>query len=65
MAPGCAARSFKLKDTVDEAVQRSPVVETVIVVKRTGHDIKMEQGRDYWYHDLMALPIASPKPIPK
>ena len=33
-----------LKDTVDEAVQRSPVVETVIVVKRTGHDIKMEPG---------------------
>ena len=47
-----------LKDTVDEAVQRSPVAETVIVVKRTGHDINMEQGRDYWYHELMALPIA-------
>jgi acetyl-CoA synthetase len=51
----------KLKDTVDEAVHRSPVVETVIVVKRTEHEINMEQGRDYWYHDLMALPIASPK----
>ena len=48
-----------LKDVVDEAVRRSPVVDTVIVVKRTGHDIQMEQGRDYWYHDLMALPIAS------
>ena len=50
-----------LKDTVDEAAQRSPVVETVIVVQRTGHEINMEQGRDYWYHDLMALPIASTK----
>src|SRR5690606_22348142 len=50
----------RLKDVVDEAVRRSPVVETVIVVKRTGHDIHMEPGRDYWYHDLMALPIASP-----
>src|SRR5690606_19903696 len=50
----------KLKNVVDEAVRRSPVVETVIVVKRTGHDIHMEHGRDYWYHDLMALPIASP-----
>jgi acetyl-CoA synthetase len=50
----------RLKDVVDEAVHRSPVVETVIVVKRTGHDIHMEHGRDYWYHDLMALPIASP-----
>jgi acetyl-CoA synthetase len=50
----------RLKDMVDEAVRRSPIVESVIVVKRTAHDIKMEQGRDYWYHDLMGLPIASP-----
>ncbi|MBL8132223.1 MAG: acetate--CoA ligase [Anaerolineae bacterium] len=50
----------RLKDVVDEAVRRSPVVESVIVVKRTGHEVKMEQGRDYWFHDLVALPIASP-----
>lgn len=50
----------RLKDVADEAVKRSPVVETVIVVKRTGHEVNMEQGRDYWYHDLMNLPIASP-----
>lgn len=50
----------KLKDVVDEAVKRSPVVESVVVVKRTGHEVMMEQGRDYWYHDLMGLPIASP-----
>jgi acetyl-CoA synthetase len=50
----------QLKEMVDEAVKRSPVVESVIVVKRTGQEINMEQGRDYWYHDLMGLPIASP-----
>jgi len=50
-----------LKNTVDEAVTRAPVAETVIVVKRTGHEINMERGRDYWYHDLMALPIAKPE----
>ncbi|MFQ3567333.1 MAG: acetate--CoA ligase [Aggregatilineales bacterium] len=50
----------RLKDVVDEAVRRSPVVESVIVVKRTGTEVTMEQGRDYWYHDLMSLPIASP-----
>ncbi len=50
----------KLKDIADEAVKRSPVVETVIVCKRTGQPVNMEQGRDYWYHDLMNLPIASP-----
>lgn len=49
-----------LKTVVDEAIHRSPVVDTVIVVKRTGNPVKMEQGRDYWYHDLMSLPIASP-----
>lgn len=48
-----------LKDVVDEAVRRSPVVDSVIVVRRTGHEVTMEQGRDYWYHDLMSLPIAS------
>ncbi len=51
----------QLKSITDEAVKRSPSVETVIVVKRIGHDINMESGRDYWYHDLMNLPIASPK----
>jgi acetyl-CoA synthetase len=51
---------IRLKDVVDEAVRRSPLVESVIVVRRTGHEVKMEQGRDYWYHDLAALPIASP-----
>jgi acetyl-CoA synthetase len=51
----------ELKKITDEAIKHSPVVETVIVVKRTGHEVAMEQGRDIWYHELMALPIASPK----
>jgi len=50
-----------LKENVDKAISRSPVVEHVIVLKRTGQEINMQQGRDYWWHDLMALPIASPK----
>jgi acetyl-CoA synthetase len=49
----------ELKKTVDEAVRRCPTVETVIVVKRTQHEIPMEAGRDYWYHDLMRLPLAT------
>ena len=51
----------RLKDVADEAVRRSPIVETVIVVRRTKNEVTMEQGRDYWYHDLMALPIANGK----
>jgi len=47
-----------LKEIMDEALQRAPTVQTVIVVKRTGHEVHMEPGRDLWYHDLMNLPIA-------
>ena len=47
-----------LKQIVDEALQRAASVESVLVVKRTGEPINMESGRDVWYHELMALPIA-------
>ncbi len=48
-----------LKDIADEAIARQGTIESVIVVKRTGQDIYMEAGRDYWYDDLMSLPIAN------
>ena len=47
-----------LKQIVDEALQRAATVESVLVVKRTGQAVNMESGRDMWFHDLMALPIA-------
>ncbi|MBD3224492.1 MAG: acetate--CoA ligase [Caldithrix sp.] len=47
-----------LKGIVDEALKRSPTIESCIVVKRTGHEVYMESGRDFWYHDLIELPIA-------
>ena len=52
---------IKLKDISDEAMARQATIEHCIVVKRTGQDVYMEQGRDYWYHDLLELPIASSK----
>ena len=48
----------ELKKIADEALQRAATVESVLVVKRTGHEVNMEFGRDMWYHDLMSLPIA-------
>jgi acetyl-CoA synthetase len=50
----------KLKDIADEAVGRQPTIETCLVIRRTGQEINMESGRDYWYHELMNLPIAGP-----
>jgi acetyl-CoA synthetase len=51
----------ELKLTVDDALKRCPSVENVIVVKRVGHEVPMEAGRDHWYHDMLALPIANGK----
>jgi len=50
-----------LKSIVNEAVELCPTVEVVITVKRTQQEVYMESDRDYWYHDLESLPIASPK----
>jgi len=49
-----------LKDIADEAMARQPTIEACIIVKRTGQNIYIEPGRDYWYNDLMSLPISSP-----
>ncbi|HKJ26857.1 MAG TPA: acetate--CoA ligase [Anaerolineales bacterium] len=49
----------ELKNIADEAIARQATIESVIVVNRTGQDIYMESGRDYWYHDLIDLPIAN------
>lgn len=48
----------ELKKIVDEALRRTAYVEHVIVYKRTGQEVQMESGRDYWWHDLMSLPVA-------
>lgn len=47
----------ELKKIVDEALKRTGAPEHVVVVKHVGNDIAMEAGRDYWYHELMSLPV--------
>ena len=42
-----------LKPTVDEAVLNCPTVETVVVVRRGGNEITMQEGRDHWWHDVV------------
>jgi len=44
----------KLKATVDEAILNCPSVKNVVVYKRSGSEIKMQAGRDHWWHDLVA-----------
>ena len=44
-----------LKRMADDAVDRCPTIESVVVVKRIGDDaaIEMKEGRDHWWHELM------------
>ena len=43
-----------LKHNTDEALESTPGVEHSIVVKRTDHGVEMTEGRDIWWHDLVA-----------
>lgn len=43
-----------IKDNADRALQSTPTVEKVIVVKRTGQSVNMKEGRDIWYHEALA-----------
>ncbi len=44
----------KLKAAVDEALEKCPSVKQVVVYKRTNSDVTMKEGRDHWWHELMA-----------
>ena len=53
-----------LKEIVDEAVENTPSVEKVIVVNRTGREIKMKKERDLWYHEIIKDAEANVPPLP-
>lgn len=46
-------RVTALKRNVDDALVNDQYVKSVIVVKRTGGKINWQDGRDYWYHELI------------
>jgi acetyl-CoA synthetase len=45
---------IQLKRTVDEAMNACPTVKHVVVYRRTGSPVTMVEGRDHWWHDLIA-----------
>ena len=45
------AKDIPLKSVIDEALQTCPSVKKVIVLKRTNTEIKMQRGKDVWWHD--------------
>jgi acetyl-CoA synthetase len=43
-----------LKPAADTAVDQCPSITAVVVVRRVGDETSMTEGRDHWYHELMA-----------
>jgi acetyl-CoA synthetase len=44
-------KTVPLKRTADEAMADAPGVRACVVVRRTGGDVPMQEGRDSWLHD--------------
>ncbi|MHB8468679.1 MAG: acetate--CoA ligase [Gaiellaceae bacterium] len=41
-----------LKQVADEAMADAPGVKQSVVLRRTGNDVPMQEGRDHWWHEL-------------
>ncbi len=53
-----------LKANADQATEECPSIHTVVVVRRTGREVAMREGRDQWYHDLVEGEEAACEPEP-
>ncbi|MEQ9109138.1 MAG: AMP-binding protein, partial [Rhodospirillaceae bacterium] len=47
-------RKIPLKANTDEALKKCPDVKSVIVIRHTGGDVAMKEGRDVWYAEEAA-----------
>ena len=46
--------NIPMKSNADKAVADTPSIQHVFVVKRTGAEVEMRDGRDLWWHEEMA-----------
>jgi acetyl-CoA synthetase len=49
-----SGRVINSKLNADAAMAECPEVKTAIVVKRVGSEVEFKEGRDHWWHELMA-----------
>jgi acetyl-CoA synthetase len=48
-----AKSDIPMKANADNAAREAPSIGNIIVVKRTGHNVNMQSGRDLWWHEEM------------
>ncbi|MBW8011017.1 MAG: AMP-binding protein [Chloroflexi bacterium] len=46
-------RPVAMKPTADKAAEQVPSLKIMIVLNRIGLDVHMEEGRDYWWNDII------------
>jgi acetyl-CoA synthetase len=58
-------KKIPLKANVDKALEQTPSIKSVLVVKRTGADVAMQAGRDFDYESEAAKvsDVCSPEPM--
>ncbi len=57
-------RTLPLKAKLDAILAQVPSIEKVVVVRRTGHRVSMQPGRDLFFDDLVAQSTHEAKPVP-
>jgi acetyl-CoA synthetase len=53
-----------LKRNADEALASSPTVKNSVVLRRTGGEVPMQDGRDVWWHDAVEGQSPDPETCP-
>ncbi|WP_163380638.1 acetate--CoA ligase [Cyclobacterium sp. SYSU L10401] len=46
-------KKIPVKAVVDEALENTSTVSTVIIYQRTGQEVSMKAGRDFWWHEAI------------
>ena len=57
-----AKNDIPMKTNADKALAACPSITTCVVVKRTGQEVPMTEGRDVWYADVIANEPAECEP---
>lgn len=46
-------KKIPVKAVVDEALEGTDLVKSVIIYQRTGQEVTMKEGRDFWWHEAI------------